>query len=414
MNVWMLAIGELLPLSDNIRKMRMSILSDVLIDRGHTILWWTSAFEHQRKRWIVREDKEIVIQPNYRLYCLQGCGYKKNFCLKRYIDHRIIASKFRKKALDYPKPDIIVASMPCYHLAYEGAVYAHKHGIPLVLDIQDPWPDIFWGQFSGMVRKLIKIALYWDRIRLKRQIELADSVIAVSEGFLYWALKKVPRERRKKDRVFYLGYEASLECKGRAKERKLPEWIENLKGKKIFLFLGTFGRSYELRLILEVAKKLYEEGKKEIVFVLAGTGEQFAIIKEISQGLPNVMLPGWIDREKIRYLLEISWSGLVPCVSALDTVPNKPFEYLSAGLPLISSLGGEMERLIERYELGFNYRVGNIKELYQCILKLAEDKELRNRISNNCLQFFKRFGDAGIIYNEYADFLENLVKDFKR
>ncbi len=409
MNIWLLQTGEPLPLSDNIRKMRTAILADALVARGHNVLWWTSAFEHQRKAWVVKEDREIAIQPNYKLYCLKGCGYKKNVSLPRYLDHRIIAHKFSKLALDQPLPDIIVASMPCHHLAYEGALYAKAHNIPLVVDIRDPWPDIFWQQFSGLMRTAIKAILYWDRQRLKQEVTRADAVVAVSEGFLNWALKKVPRQRTEKDKIFYLGYRYP-EGGGRAEEEKLPDWIDKIKEKKIFLFIGTFGRSYELRLIVDVARKLYDQGEKDIVFVLAGTGEQFDTIKEIAYNLPNIVLPGWIDPGKIRELLKLSWTGLVPCISALDTLPNKPFEYLSAGLPLISSLEGEMAGLIDKYELGFNYRVGDFEGLYQSIVKLAADEQLRNKISENCLRFFQKFGDAEVIYNEYADFLEDLVK----
>jgi glycosyltransferase involved in cell wall biosynthesis len=409
MNIWLLTIGELLPLSDNVRKLRVPMLADTLVGRGHKVLWWTSAFEHQRKTWVVKEDREIVIQPDYKLYCLRGYGYKKNVSLTRYIDHRIIAHKFKKLAPDYPKPDIIVASMPCYHLAYEGALYAHAHNIPFVLDIRDPWPDIFWQQFSGLVRTAIKAILYWDRQRLRQEISLADAVVAVSEGFLNWALKKVPREKTERDKVFYLGYR-QLEGKITVAKQKLPDWLDKIKVKKIFLFLGTFGRSYELRLIVDVAKKLYDQGEREIVFVLAGTGEQFETIKETTHGLPNILLPGWIDQQEIRELLRLSWAGLVPCISALDTLPNKPFEYLSAGLPLISSLEGEMAGLIDKYGLGFNYRVGDFEGLYQNIVKLAAEEHLRNKIAENCLRFFQKFGNAEVIYNEYADFLESLVK----
>jgi glycosyltransferase involved in cell wall biosynthesis len=146
------------------------------------------------------------------------------------------------------------------------------------------------------------------------------------------------------------------------------------------------------------------------VFVLAGTGEQFETIKEIAHGLPNIVLPGWIGQEEIREILRLSWAGLVPCISALDTLPNKPFEYLSTGLPLISSLEGETARLIDKYGLGFNYRVGDFEGLYRSIVKLAADEQLRNKIAENCLQFYQKFGNAEVIYNEYADFLESLVK----
>jgi glycosyltransferase involved in cell wall biosynthesis len=409
MNIWLLTIGELLPLSDNVRKLRVPMLADTLVARGHNVLWWTSAFEHQRKIWVVEKDREIVIQPNYKLYCIRGCGYKKNVSLARYIDHRIIAHKFRKLAPDYPKPDIIVASMPCYHLAYEGALYAHAHNIPFVVDIRDLWPDIFWEHFPAFLQWCIKCVLWQDSQKLRKQLRLADAIVAMSEGVLKWGLEKISRSRQMNDRVFYLGY-----CGAKVAERKekqpLPSWAADLVDKKIFLFSGTFGRSYELALIIEVARKFYDQKREDVVFVLAGTGEQFRYIQQKSSGLTNVILPGWISQDEIQQLLKISWAGLVACKAVLNAMPNKVFEYLSAGLPLISSLEGEMAGLIDKYGLGFNYRVGDFEGLYQSIVKLAADEQLRNKIAENCLRFFQKFGNAEVIYNEYADFLESLVK----
>ena len=97
MNIWIVQIGELLPLDDGVRKMRNAMLADKLIEKGHAVTWWASAFNHFSKQWIRRTDTEIEIKKNLTIRVLKGSGYKKNFSISRYIDHRIIAWKFKKQ-----------------------------------------------------------------------------------------------------------------------------------------------------------------------------------------------------------------------------------------------------------------------------------------------------------------------------
>jgi hypothetical protein len=99
MNVWLTQTGEPLPLKPGVRKMRTGLLADKLVERGHVVRWWTSAFEHQRKVRLFESDQEIPLSPGLILQVLRGCGYSSNISLARYLDHRMIAGKFRSQAM---------------------------------------------------------------------------------------------------------------------------------------------------------------------------------------------------------------------------------------------------------------------------------------------------------------------------
>src|SRR5574341_243598 len=142
MNVWLIQIGETLPLVSNIRKLRTALLADKLITKGHSVLWWASAFDHLQKKWISKQETEVKISNNFTIKLLKGIGYKRNVSIRRFIDHRIIAKRFRELVSAESRPDIIVASLPSHDLAYEAVMYANKNNIPIIVDIRDPWPDI--------------------------------------------------------------------------------------------------------------------------------------------------------------------------------------------------------------------------------------------------------------------------------
>jgi glycosyltransferase involved in cell wall biosynthesis len=386
------------------------MLADRLVARGHSVRWWGSTFLHQHKLMLFKEDQEIPLSQGLTLQLLKGCGYSSNVSLARYLDHRLIAGKFRKKALKLAKPDIIVASTPCYHLAFEAVSYARLRNIPVLVDIRDLWPDAFLTAIKNpLLKKLGRLALYSDFCRLRQLLREADGLLSMSKGILDWALAKAERPEGKWDRVFFLGHQPASETAELPESLDRLAWLKGHETKKLVLYIGTFGVSYELSLVLEAARRLHSCGREDVCFILAGTGEQEALIRRQCNGLPNVLAPGWLDEPQIISLLKICCLGLVPCKSVKDALPNKPFEYLSAGLPLVSSLEGVMEDLINRYGLGLNYRVGDLDGLCQALEILLDNPSLKEKMSDNCRTFFKEYGDAGKIYTEYARHIEHLA-----
>ena len=98
--------------------------------------------------------------------------------------------------------------------------------------------------------------------------------MAVSRGYLEWALEKAGRPAGEWDRVFFLGYQAASEAARPPRPPNPPTWLKGHETKKLILFIGTFGFSYELSLVVEAARRLQSSGREDVCFILAGTGEQ--------------------------------------------------------------------------------------------------------------------------------------------
>jgi glycosyltransferase involved in cell wall biosynthesis len=405
--------GEPLPLKNGVRKMRTAVLADKLLERKHKVLWWASAFEHQQKKMVSKKDRNFDISERYTVRVLSGCKYRKNISLSRYLNYQIVSLKFRIQSKRFSKPDVIVASMPDHLLAYEAARYARKNDIPIIVDIRDLWPDIFLNRFKNMgLYGIGKIVLALDFARLSFLLKNADALVAVSKGYLKWGMDKIGKPESVFDRVFYLGYKNSTarNLVSEDKSSGIPDWMKGREDQKLLIFIGTFGDSYELELILEATKRFNKSGRTDICFIIAGAGEKYEMISRKASGLNNVVLLGWIEEKEINTLLKMGFAGLVPCRSVENTMPNKPFEYLSAGLPLLNSLEGEMAELVDKHGFGLNYEPGDLEGLCQCIEQLAADQRLYDEMSRNALVFFERYGDADKIYDEYAEHIERLVE----
>ena len=114
-----------------------------------------------------------------------------------------------------------------------------------------------------------------------------------------------------------------------------------------------------------------------------GDGDQYTDIIRRASRLPNVTLTGWIGQEALQDLLNASDVGMAPLRSVRDAMPNKPYEYFAAGLPILSSLEGEMEALIDRHNVGCSYRDGDVGRLGELVLAFAADSTRRATCSRN-------------------------------
>ncbi|MCG2721204.1 MAG: glycosyltransferase family 4 protein [Thermodesulfovibrionales bacterium] len=404
MNVWLITIGEALPVQEGARKLRTAIVAEGLVARGHNVLWWTSAFDHFKKEFIFDKDTEIDLGKAYHLRALKGMAYRRNISLARFIDHRIIALKFRRKAQSVIPPDIIVVASPSYDLAREAVVYAKKRGIPVIVDIRDQWPDIFLDRIPPCLHSTAKILLAREFFLFKQAVSGADSLIAMMDSLLTWGLSYAGRPRRTEDRVFYLGYRRK-KMNGTPSEQ-LFSILPLLKDKFVVTFIGTFAYYHNPEILLEAAKKLLGE---KIHFVIAGDGAFMSRIGEKAKALPNVSLPGWLKQNDIDILMAHSHVGVSPTPQDALFFPNKVFVYLAAGLPIISAFKGDLWQFINSHEIGFNYAPRDVEALTNIIHRLSSSPELYSKTATRVKKVFDEYLDADKIYTDYMNHIEEIA-----
>lgn len=406
MNIWLVTIGEPLPDATESKKLRTALLADELVQRGHHVSFFVSAFDHLRKQWLYQEDSTLRIRDNYNLQILKGSGYQKNISLKRFIDHRIIKRKFRKLAGTLPKPDIIFSSMPPHDLAYETVIFAKNNNIPVFVDIRDPWPDLFLQSFPAGLKKMIKCILRKEFFMVKNAMKYADGLFATTSTLLDWGLQYAQREKSEKDKVFYLGHKRKNDFAVSAPGMKHIKTAKELEGKFIVFFVGTIAHYHNPLILVPAAERLKEY--KDIHFAIAGDGELLNELKKQSENLPNISLLGWLNSNEIEFWLKQSKAGVCTTPKTVDILPNKTGTYLSAKLPLISAFQGDLKKMIEKYQIGFYYTPNDVIEFSNCILKLYNDKGLYETMSENAGKVFDNFFNADKIYKEYADHIERI------
>jgi glycosyltransferase involved in cell wall biosynthesis len=412
MKIWLTHVAELLPIDRDGRLFRYGILSDMLCAQGHCVTRWSPTFNHFSKRQRCLNDKTIEVKKDYRIELLYAPGYNRNISLARIRFHYQIARAIERRMNQEPPPDIILSGIPTPEMCLVALRYAHKHGIPLVMDVRDLWPDIYLTLVPKAFHCLARLALL-PKSRTNRHIfGGAAAIFGVSETYLNWGLGFAGRDRCQADGVFPLGYpEPSYSEKiiVQEKERLIEFGVD--ENKAICCYFGQFEASCDLFTVIDAARILEKDGYKDVQFVLCGAGTKLQAVRERSSGLRNVILPGWVSAPTIHALMQMSKIGLAAYAEgAPQSLPNKPIEYLAGGLVVVSSLTGELENILSGECCGITYQAGDVHALVDVIRFLVEHPGETSRMRRKARAVFEDRFSVNRVYPVMIERLERIAK----
>ncbi len=386
--------------------MRTAHVVDALLKRNHSVVWWSSCFDHFTKTWVADRDSLLHENDQLSYKLLKGIGYKSNVSPRRFIDHRILAKSFKKQAEKMLKPDVLVVSMPAHDIAYEAVQFAVRHRIPVIVDIRDPWPDIFLNHCPSFLRPVFKRLFKHEFDMTTYLMSHATVLLAVTSTFLNWGLAYAGRPKTALDQVLFLGGETHHPV------QPFSDSVLSLKqqteGKFVVLFFGTFAFYHNPLILIEVAKRCLD---KPFHFIVAGNGQYYEDVKKAVEGLSNVSLIGWTSNTDIQAILTFSHVGICPTSQDADLFPNKAFTYLSAGLPVVSAFKGDLFNLIEDKKIGFNYEAGHVQDLKEKIELLYTDKVLYEKMSAAASTVFEETCKLKSIISSYVETIEKISEE---
>jgi glycosyltransferase involved in cell wall biosynthesis len=415
--VWILQTGEPLHIDEgHYRPMRAMNLANSLVERGHRVTLWSSDFFHQEKRDRFGHDQLIKFSDKLTIRLLKSRGYKSNIGIGRLVDHMFLAIKLKNILKSQgEKPDVVFVGYPPIETAYVLSAWLQKNGIPYLLDIKDLWPYMFLDVFPDIVRPLAKFILlpyfYMAKITMIR----ATGISTMAPPFLDLVLSYSGRKMKDHDGVFPLTSPPANINKIDI-ETHIKGWsdlgLSNTEKVVRIMFVGSFMSVFDFKPIKSVALDAFKSNKN-IQFVLCGDGGSFKQIKSMFTGLDNVIFPGWINRSRIEALAKISDAAIAPYKNIDNYVfntPNKVVDAFSLGLPILSPLRGEVERLISHYAVGISYGEEYRTTLNEAVDVLGSNKTLQQTMSVNALSLFNEKFSFDKVYNGLASHLETMIE----
>jgi len=122
--------------------------------------------------------------------------------------------------------------------------------------------------------------------------------------------------------------------------------------------------------------------------LLAGSFENETLRTKITnkKGWEHTHELGFISREEAKEVLRLSKLGVVtflPLPNHIDAQPNKMFEYMGAGVPVLASNFPLWREIIEKNNCGICVDPNNEKEIAEAILKILNNDEFAKKLGNN-------------------------------
>jgi glycosyltransferase involved in cell wall biosynthesis len=160
------------------------------------------------------------------------------------------------------------------------------------------------------------------------------------------------------------------------------------KGVKILLYQGVILHGRGLGPIFDVLKEI-----KNCVLIVIGGGEYADYYKKVSveKGLiDKVFFFGKVDQKDLLKYTAGADIGLSVIenlsLSYYYALPNKLFEYIITGVPVIASNFPQMVEVIDKYKTGLYLSSDNPREIKETLQTLIDDDDLRSTMRENCLK----------------------------
>jgi glycosyltransferase involved in cell wall biosynthesis len=163
----------------------------------------------------------------------------------------------------------------------------------------------------------------------------------------------------------------------------------NLPNKKIILLQGA-GINIDRGMEELIESMLFVENA---VLVIAGSGDVIPLLKQqtINLNLQDKII--FFDKmpfEKLHGLTKLSYMGCsldeATNINYELSLPNKLFDYIHAGVPILATNLVEVEKIIKKFNVGFIIKDISPKNIATSINSLLNDEVKREEYHQNCLK----------------------------
>lgn len=298
--------------------------------------------------------------------------------------------------------DLIWGTSPPIFQSLTSWALARLKGTALLLEIRDLWPA--FAVAVGILRQPLLIrASEWLERFLYRQ---ADVVVVNSPGFI----QHVQSRGASQIELVPNGSDTSMFNPSVTGEDFRTK--NGLDDRYIALYAGAHGMSNDLSVVIEAAHQLRQ--RVDILFVLLGDGKDKAnLINQAKDlALTNLKFLPAVPKNKMPGAL----AAADACIAILKPIPlyatvypNKVFDYMAAGRPVILAMEGVIQEIVDKANAGITVDPGNPAALASAVAKLADNPQHGIEMGKRGHQYVKKHFDRRMQAEKFSQIIRNLL-----
>ena len=242
---------------------------------------------------------------------------------------------------------------------------------PFVFEVRDLWPEL--PKAMGVIKNPVILSLMsileWVSYRS------ADRLIGLSPGIVQGITKRGVAP----EKVALIPNGCDLNIFAGEHESWRPAQVA--ESDLMAIFTGTHGLANGLDAVIAVATELKKRQRDDIKLVLVGDGMKKKDLQLQAQKLElnNVVFHDPVNKDKLAGLMASADLGLqilanIPAFY-YGTSPNKFFDYIAAGLPVLNNYPGWLAEMIEEKQCGFSVPPESPERFADALEKAADNRE---------------------------------------
>jgi glycosyltransferase involved in cell wall biosynthesis len=344
-------------------------MASILAQRGHQVTiiaspvsYLTGHSRQTRPHWLQKESPQpgITILRTYTYSGLHRSFVHRIFSFLSFMVSSCIT------ALGVREVDLVWGTSPPIFQSVTAWLVARLKGAPFLLEIRDLWPE--FAIAVGVLRNplLIRASLWLERFLYHR----ADRMIVNSPGFLAHVTSHGAR------RVDLITNGADPEMFDPAQDGAAFREQHGLNDRFVVLYAGAHGLSNDLGIVVEAARLLSKDERIRFVMVGAGKEKNELVARSRQLQLNNLLFLPPVPKSQMNQVLAAADACLAilkPLDEYKTTYPNKVFDYMAAGRPVLLAIDGVIRQVVENAGAGIFIQPGDPAALAEAVRCLAND-----------------------------------------
>ena len=378
-----------------------------LVSKGHRVTIMTSGLANREfpvpegKQYAEFETEGINVVAIAAAYNdpQVGTGMSGSQRMLKFYHFAWSACRVGKKL---PAPDVVFATHTPLTIGLAGLTLGQHFKVPFVFEVRDLWPEALVN--VGALKN--PLAIWWLERMAQKIYAGAKHIVALSPGMK----ESIVRAGVPTGKVTVIPNASDLELFSPDVDGSVEHQRLGLGDKFAAIYFGAMGLANGLEYVIEAARILAERGNNKIVFVLHGSGGKRAELEKMASKyeLTNVIFSNLVpDKEQLARIV----AGCDVCMTIYRAAkehtwsPNKMFDALAAGKPVLINVPGWLGETIENNNCGRCLDADRPQMLADALEELAADRELCRRMGKNARELAEREFDRVKLANR----LENVL-----
>jgi len=275
-----------------------------------------------------------------------------------------------------------------------------------VFEVRDLWPEL--PKALGMKN----LFLLWGMSILEwLSYHCADACVGLSPGIC----DGIKRKSQSDKRIAMIPNGCDLEIfKPSSRDNLSLDGVSATD--KVAVFTGAHGIANGLDAVLDVAAVLKAKQRTDIVLAFIGDGKMKPHLMERArkEQLDNCKFYAPMPKTELNKLVASADVGLMVLANVpafyYGTSPNKFFDYISSGLPVLNNYPGWLADMIKENHLGVVVTPNDAKAFADGLISLLDNEDYRVSCGKNARCFAESHFSRAQLGNEFVSFLESVVE----